>query len=96
MKRHDHTPSGSSDKLSPAERREMRLLKPNKHGERKPFVYRRPAERLADRFASLARHRQHVARELRLIEWLEPPGMEEALAEAAMRGTDEIDFDDDH
>jgi hypothetical protein len=30
MKRHDHTPSGSSDKLSPAERREMRLLKPNK------------------------------------------------------------------
>jgi hypothetical protein len=41
-----------------------------KRGERKPFVYRSPAGRLADRFANLARHRHHVARELRLIEKL--------------------------
>jgi hypothetical protein len=41
-----------------------------KHGERKPFVYRSPAGRLVDRFANLERHRQHVTRELRLIEKL--------------------------
>jgi hypothetical protein len=41
-----------------------------KRGERKPFIYRDPAGRLADHFANLERHRQHVVRELRLIEKL--------------------------
>jgi hypothetical protein len=49
--------------------------------ERKSLVYRSPAGRLADRFANLERHRQHVARELRLIEKLvaEHPELRKAM-----------------
>jgi len=41
-----------------------------KRDDCKLLTYRSPVERLADRFANLERHRQHIARELRLIEKL--------------------------
>jgi len=59
-----------------------------KHGERKPFLYRGPADKLVDRLAELERHRRHVRSELRLLEKLlaEHPDLRKRLPNVEITG----------
>lgn len=58
-----------------------------KRGERKPFYYRDPAGKLADRLTELERHRHHVQNELRLLEKLlaQHPQLRKLLPNGAAR-----------